>query len=279
MKLVTIGIPFFNSERSLRYAIKSVQNQTYNNLEIILINDGSTDNSLKIAQEMTNQDPRIIVIQIIDIARGELIARMDADDMIHPERIEKQVKVLEENVLIDVVSTGMISLDEKFLPIGQRYCDHTKQNIFKVFKNGEGILHASLLAKSDWWRKNKYEEGFERAEDRELFTRTLKDSFYYNIPVPLYFYVDVPNMNLKKFLKSYHSERKALLKNWKGSISRINFIRLLIRSFAKEKIISLIFWLGIEKKIFLSKNRPILKIDAENLKKIIDSIIYPFEKR
>jgi len=157
MKLVSIGIPFYNNEETLLKAIKSVTNQNYTNLEILLINDGSKDKSLKIAYHEASKDSRIRVIsddvnkgliarlnQIIDIAQGEYLARMDADDLIHPERIEKQVRAIEGNSKIDVVTTGMISLDKNLNPIGKRYCDHTSPNILDVFKNGHGILHASM---------------------------------------------------------------------------------------------------------------------------------------
>lgn len=285
MKLVTVGISFFNNEKSLLYAVKSVQDQTYKNLEILLINDGSSDNSLMIANQLSAADSRIKVIsdgfnkglisrlnQIIDQANGEYLARMDADDIIHPERIEKQIKTINERPRIDVVTTGMISLDNHLRPIGKRYCTHTEPDILKIFRNGEGILHASMLARTEWWRKNKYLEGFERAEDRELFTRTLKDSTYYNIPEPLYFYTDAPNMSLNKFTKSYISERKALKANWKGSLSKMEFIKLLIRSYLKQQMIKLIFLFGAQKKVFTSKNESLSLRESKNINKILRGI-------
>jgi len=60
--LVTVGIPFYNSEKYLSDAVKSTLNQTYSNIEVILINDGSSDSSLKIAQEFEKKDKRVRVI-------------------------------------------------------------------------------------------------------------------------------------------------------------------------------------------------------------------------
>lgn len=268
MKLVTIGIPFFNNEKTLSYAIKSTINQTYPNLEILLIDDGSTDSSLKIAQSFAIADSRIKIIsdsynkgliarlnQIIQLASGEFIARMDADDMMTPDRISKQVSYFEENPIVDVLTTGIISLDKNLMPVGKRCCSVTAPNILNVFRNGEDLIHASMMTRSTWAKMNLYKMGFERAEDRELFTRTIKSSVFKILPEPLYFYVDVQNMTLDKYLKSYRSERKVLIKNWQGSINFTDMIRLLIRSYVKSIVIRLYFLIKIEDKIFRNKNR------------------------
>ena len=100
--LVTIGIPFYNASQFLEYAIKSVINQTYTNWELILVDDGSTDDSLSIARSFNDQRIKILsdgvnkglvsrLNEIILNSRGSYIARMDADDIMHFERIEKQI--------------------------------------------------------------------------------------------------------------------------------------------------------------------------------------------
>ena len=107
---VTIGISFYNAEDYLSDAIKSILVQTYSHWELILIDDGSKDNSLKIADTYAAKDKRIRVIsdgmnkklpyrlnQITSEAKGDYIARMDADDVIAVDRIEKQVNFLEKN--------------------------------------------------------------------------------------------------------------------------------------------------------------------------------------
>lgn len=101
--MITIGIPFYNAEAYLADAIKSVLAQTFKEWELILVDDGSSDNSLKIAKEFEKKDSRIRVIsdglnkklparlnQIINKARFNIIARMDADDLMDIERSEKQ---------------------------------------------------------------------------------------------------------------------------------------------------------------------------------------------
>lgn len=120
--LVTIAIPFYNCDQFLDMAICSVINQSYSNWELLLINDGSTDKSLEIA--LKYKDPRIKLIsdgsnkgliyrlnQSIVLAHGYFYARMDADDIMHPKRIECQVEYMINNPQIDVLGTSYYSIN------------------------------------------------------------------------------------------------------------------------------------------------------------------------
>lgn len=107
--LITVVVPMYNSEKYLRETINGVINQTYKNLEIFLVDDNSSDNTLKIAKEYEKSDLRINVItqrnkrtpstikNIIKIAKGSYIARCDHDDINYLDRYEKQLKFLKEN--------------------------------------------------------------------------------------------------------------------------------------------------------------------------------------
>ena len=105
--LISIGIPFYNAEKYLKFAIQSVIAQSYQNWELILVDDGSSDNSLEIAQDFALKDARIRVIcdgknrklpyrlnQLILESKGDFIARMDADDIMHPDRLLIQLTYL-----------------------------------------------------------------------------------------------------------------------------------------------------------------------------------------
>ena len=113
---VSVVIPFKNAEYTLSEAILSIQKQTLRECEILLIDNASTDRSLEIALRHQANDPRIKVISEpkqgvvaannlgVQEAQGKYIARMDADDVAFPERLEKQVTFLEQNPSIGVVS-------------------------------------------------------------------------------------------------------------------------------------------------------------------------------
>ncbi|MGL5269675.1 MAG: glycosyltransferase family 2 protein, partial [Selenomonadaceae bacterium] len=114
---VSIGLPFYNDEKTLRYTIQSILLQSYTDWELILLDDGSTDGSLAIAKSIKDKRVRVVsdnenkglavrLNEIANLANGQYLARMDADDLMHPDRIKEQVLFLEENPEIDVVGTN-----------------------------------------------------------------------------------------------------------------------------------------------------------------------------
>lgn len=220
--LVTIGIPFYNAEAYLSDAIKSVIVQTYKNWELILIDDGSIDNSLAIAKSFVQQDSRIRIIfdgqnkklparlnQIIHEAKGSYIARMDADDIISPQRIELQIDFLQASPEIDLISTGILSLKNDLTLVGYRGTTNPKSiNLADAIMGTTGIIHASVVAKKDWFLRNLYNENNRLAEDYELWlTAYLKNDLKVGfIEKPLYYYREDQSIQLKKLLTAYDSQ-------------------------------------------------------------------------
>src|ERR1700730_17328911 len=129
--LVTIGIPFYNAAGTLRAAIRSVFAQTCGRWELILLDDGSTHDSLVIARSVNDARVRVLsdgqnrqlgarLNEINQLARAPLVARMDADDIMHPERIARQVTWLEDNEKVDVLGTAAFTIDGAGRPKGIR---------------------------------------------------------------------------------------------------------------------------------------------------------------
>lgn len=122
--LVSVVIPCYNAEKYIEESVYSIINQTYNNLEIICVDDCSTDNTLKILKQLALKDRRVIVLQNpenlkisktlnrgIEYSTGEYIARMDADDIALPVRIEKQIEFLEANPEVGLCGTCCEKID------------------------------------------------------------------------------------------------------------------------------------------------------------------------
>ncbi|MFK5892539.1 MAG: glycosyltransferase [Pseudomonadota bacterium] len=120
MPLVSVLLPVFNGALTIKKSIESITSQTYPNLQIIIINDGSTDNTLDVIEKTSKNDSRFKIIsrenkglihtlnEGLSIAAGKYIAREDADDYSHPDRIKKQVKYLENNPKTMVLGTNNI---------------------------------------------------------------------------------------------------------------------------------------------------------------------------
>ena len=218
--LISIGIPFYNCEDFLADAIKSILAQSYKDWELILIDDGSTDRSLEIACSF--QDSRIRVIsdgmnkrlpyrlnQIIFEAKGDYIARMDADDLIAVDRIEKQVKFLESHQQYDLVSTGILSVKNDLSLIGYRGSKSSKiPTIDDAILGRTGIIHASIIAKTQWYKRNLYNVNNKLAEDYELWLNAfLKNDLAVGfIEQPLYFYREEQNIKLDKLITAYSTQ-------------------------------------------------------------------------
>ncbi|MCM1157858.1 MAG: glycosyltransferase [Bacteroidales bacterium] len=116
--LVSVIMPVYNGERYLNEAVESILGQTYKDIEFIIVDDGSTDNTLNILLNYKKADDRIIIItrenrglvkslnEAILVSKGKYIARMDADDISHVERIEKQVLYMERNSDVYLLGTN-----------------------------------------------------------------------------------------------------------------------------------------------------------------------------
>jgi len=250
--IVTIGIPFLNPGNLILEAIQSVFAQTFIDWELILVDDGSNDESLEIVQKI--RDPRVTVLvdgknrglpyrlnQIIDLAKGDFIARMDADDIMHPMRIEKQVNFLKVNQSCDLVASPVILLDDERKPrylLGSNF--KKEKVIFDIFKNGL-IVHPTILVRRDWYINNKYSVDYPRAEDRELFIRTFERTRICFIEEPLHFYYWPLRGLTKKVLKGYPSERKIILKYGPQMIGKEATYILWLSSFLKSSFVSFLF--------------------------------------
>lgn len=219
---ISIGIPFYNTEEYLEHAIASVIAQTHKNWELILIDDGSTDGSLELAQDIAKLDSRIRVIsdgqnkklpyrlnQIIDESKYCYIARMDADDLIHPRRLEKQLKFLLENPNFDLVSSGLVSIDNYNNVYGYRSPSSLNVDFNKV-NLSYPINHATILVRKEWYQRNKYNVNYPRSQDYELWCRTSsnKDLAVAILPDLLYYYREEGLINSKKLINAYNAGLK-----------------------------------------------------------------------
>lgn len=217
---VTIAIPFYNSEEYLEFSIKSVLAQSFTDWELILVDDGSTDGSLKIANSFALTDKRIKVVsdgenkklparlnQIISLAKYDLIARMDSDDLMPVFRIERQVEFLKNNPEFDLVTTGVCSINGKNEVIGARIPNTKYQHLTldKMYKGQHQIVHASVVVKKDWYKRNLYDEKMERAQDYELWMRAFinEDLKIGYLEFAGYYYREDLNITKIKSLKTY----------------------------------------------------------------------------
>ncbi|TAH05457.1 MAG: glycosyltransferase [Sphingobacteriales bacterium] len=187
--LVSILIPVYNTAAYLTRAIQSILEQQYPSMEIILINDGSTDASETIIQSF--QDPRIRYVKNeqnlglvytlnkgIDLSAGKYIARMDGDDMCLPGRITQQVAYLEAHPEVGVLASRVSLINEMDKPIGNWAADEqntTPEQIRGFLPKDNCLAHPSIMAKAEMLKKYKYRSEQSQAEDYDLWLRMAAD--------------------------------------------------------------------------------------------------------
>ena len=287
---ISIGIPFYNAEKYLADAIKSVLAQSYPYWELILVDDGSTDGSLKIAQDFATRDSRIRVIsdglnkklpsrlnQIIKEAKGDYIARMDADDIIAMNRFEQQVEFLKNNPNFDLVSTGLLSLKNNLDLVGSRIpCSLKHITLNDAVLGTTGIIHASIMAKKSWCLRNLYNEKNRLAEDYELWLNAylrndLKVGF---IEEPLYFYREEQNIKLEKMILAYETQI-SIIKDLNNSLlSEVNKAKYIFRLQQKKFIVKVIFLIKADfllhkRRVSRNRNNEFQEVLNKNLSKLI----------
>jgi glycosyltransferase involved in cell wall biosynthesis len=212
--LLTVAIPFYNAEKYLSLAVQSVIEQTYTQWKLLLIDDGSTDSSLSIANRYQSIDDRIKVVsdgenknlgyrlnQIPFLLDTEYLARMDADDIMHPEKIKKQMAVLMQHPEIDVLGTNAYTIDENNNVIGIRYSAKMNEHLIST----KGFIHPTIIAKASWFRDNPYDINAIRIEDLELWYRSINSNFMM-LTEPLFFYREFDGGYYKKYLAAQKSK-------------------------------------------------------------------------
>lgn len=272
---VSIGIPFYNSESTLVNAIRSVYAQTFQDWELILVDDGSTDGSLAIAQEVAQADSRVRVIsdgcnkylpyrlnQIASLALGEYLARMDSDDLMHPERLERQVKLLDACPEIAVVSSGAYIVDQFDNVSGVRGLKPLDTRPETILAKGL-VMHPTITGHASWFRDNLYDESpaFLRSEDHELWCRSCEHTIFFNIAEPLYFYREVGIVTNSKYFGSMRAQRNIFRKYGPSIVGNSLTEWLILKTYIKCGIYAALSVMRL--KEILVKNRSTTLNDAQ----------------
>ncbi|TRX29452.1 glycosyltransferase family 2 protein [Flavobacterium franklandianum] len=269
--LVSIAIPFYNTEKYLDLAIQSIIDQTYQNWRLLLINDGSTDASLAIARKYEN-DPRVTIYsdgqnknmsfrlnEFAKIVTTKYLARMDADDIMHPKKIEKQIQLLESHPEIDVLGTNAYSINENSIVEGIRLKFPKGEELSKV----NTFIHPTIIAKTAWFIANPYDIKIERIDDKELWFRTHKKYNFQILTEPLFFYREFGNDYYKKYFKGF----KYLLYALKKHHYNLDFLKFGIQ-YSIAGVVYCLFNLVGKESILVSR-RNAINVDKLTIEEVL----------
>ncbi len=181
---ISVIMSVYNGETYLREAIESVIKQTFRSWELIIINDCSTDSTGEILAEFASKDERIKVHpnevnlrlptslnKAISLCNGKYIARMDADDICLPDRLQKQYKFMEENSDVALSSCRFMTVKNGVYSSGGAggRCDNKALRAMLLVANP--ILHPGVIARAEVMKKFNYDTTLTCTEDLELWTR------------------------------------------------------------------------------------------------------------
>jgi glycosyltransferase involved in cell wall biosynthesis len=207
---ISILLPVFNAEKTLAAAIRSILFQTCGDWELIILDDGSSDNSLQIARSFEDSRIRIIsdgrnmklpsrLNQGIELSRGKFIARMDADDISYPDRLDVQLCFLDANSEIDLVGSRIIIFNDDGNVIGTYPYRQKHSDICIHPWKGFYFPHPTWMGKASWFKSNLYQIDANRMEDQDILLRTYKKSQFECLPVFLLGYRQT-RLSLKNIL-------------------------------------------------------------------------------
>ena len=229
---ISLIMSVYNGEDYLSEAIESVLNQTFHDFELIVINDCSNDSTGQILQSFAQRDSRVKVHtnevnlrlpsslnKAISLSQGKYIARMDADDICLPERLEKQFEFMENNPKVALSSCRFMTLKNGVISSGGCGGKSDKESIKALLLVTNPILHPGIIAKADAIRNLGYDKNFTCTEDMELWTRFVMAGYDIEImPEYLMIYRLHDKQITETTLEKQHKEVVAIQKNYCGKL-------------------------------------------------------------
>lgn len=198
---LTVAMSALDAERTVGRSLRSLQRQTFTDWRLLVIDDGSRDATVEIVSGLARDDARIELLrggerrglaqrlnELLDAASGTLLARMDADDVAHPDRFARQVECLDEHPEIDLLGTSMLIIDADGRPRGIRPAPAHHEQICARPQAGFPLFHPTWTGRLAWFRRFRYDLRAERCEDQDLLLRAHRESRFANLPEPLLAY-------------------------------------------------------------------------------------------
>jgi glycosyltransferase involved in cell wall biosynthesis len=187
MKVISIILCVYNAEKYISEALESLENQTVSGFEVVLIDDGSTDGSKSIIDlfidkgtldikyhYQKNVGLTVSLNRAIELAKGEYLARMDADDIATPKRLEESLKFLKVNDLDFMCTRAMRFDNHGEIGLFPRQNLHTTTALNnKIMKFGNMFAHGTFFAKTSVFKTLRYDEAYRTAQDYDFLCRLL----------------------------------------------------------------------------------------------------------
>lgn len=220
--LLTVAMSMRNAQSTIAFSLQSLLNQTFKNWELILVDDGSQDDSVEIVRRFA--DPRIRLMvepaplglptrlnQVIDQARGSFLARMDADDVCYPNRFAQQIAFLEAHPEVDLVGSAAVVFTETGGAKGKLPLHLSHEDICSRPFSGFYLPHPTWLGRMAWFQRHRYDVNATKSQDQDMLLRSYAESRFACLPDVLLGYRQ-ESVSLRKTLVSRKHFSAALLR-------------------------------------------------------------------
>jgi glycosyltransferase involved in cell wall biosynthesis len=282
MPAVTIGLPFYNCASTLRFAIESIKQQTFKDWELIIIDDGSTNGTFQLLSNEWDERIRMVryndnrglafrLNEITRLARGNFIARMDADDLMHPRRIERQMEMLRVTGA-SIVTTEAFVIDSNNKVLGQRRPSRTYQTPQQVLRHN-GPIHPTMMACREFFVRCPYLCEPRRAEDLAMWTTALKTEKVVTLPDRLHFYREDTAFDFPKYRRTMAAHRQIFRQFAPEHGGLPLLVELYCRSYIKEYSYCIAELIGARESIAARRRLIPLELSEEaDAQMIVDAI-------
>lgn len=278
---VTVGLPFLNAERTLADAIRSVLAQSLPDWQLLLLDDGSTDGSLALARRV--RDPRVRVLsdgrhrglahrlnELAALAEAPLLARMDADDLMHPERLARQVAFLDAHPEVDALGAGAFTMDADGTLHGQRWSDPPPATVAEVLRR-ELFVHPTVVFRTAFARAHPYDSAYPRAEDLALWCAIRPTARLAVLPEPLLFYREPLRPDLGAYAATARSRRR-LLAGLAGQVPWSTRAALTLKAHATVAAYRAAALVGATGALVRRRNHPLTAAEAARAEAVLVAV-------
>ncbi len=260
---VTIGLPFSRQpEAYFRQTVRSVFAQTHADWELVLLADGAPDSLVRAAAAI--DDPRVRLVvhdrsaglaarlnEIADLATGDVLFRMDGDDVMHPQRVERQLAHLAAHPEVDVLGGGARVIDEENQLLGILK-EPAIPSEPRGYLRSHTFTHPTVAARTAWFREHRYDTALLRSEDKDLWLASNATSTFAKLSEPVLFY-RIARLRREKQAQDAAYDRRIMAHYGPGLVGPARTRALLARSRAKQAAFATLLALGQAERVRRTK--------------------------
>ena len=247
--------------------MRSIFAQSEQHWELIVVCDGAPDILVTRLLQITDKRVKVIVHhenrglpfrlnEIANTAEAEYLARMDSDDVMHPERLATQLAYLESHPTVDVLGSASFLMTETNVLSG-RYREPALPNRSAGYLQSGVFSHPTVIFKTAWAVSNPYESSWVRTEDKELWLRTSSHSTFEKIAAPL-LYCRVPlDLSVPKQALTAKWDRRLIRRFGPPNSSRIHVATLIAKSHLKQRLFQFACVIGLSRRVHSRKASPL----------------------